>query len=152
VQLGLRAGEHRGGIGLAAEGDGHGARGELRVGEVERDARVGVERILLDASDYANDCLPRISCRELDDVDALADGILSGPELLGHVFVDDDGDGAGEVVVVVEEASAAQRNFHGFEVVSGDDALVGVEKFFAGQRDAAFDGDWSPGEGFAQGE
>jgi len=33
--------------------------------------------------------------------------------------------------------------------MSADDAFVGIEKFFAGKRDASLDGDRRPGEGLA---
>jgi len=44
-------------IGAAAESDCHGTRGKLRMGQIESDSRARVERILLHATDNANDFL-----------------------------------------------------------------------------------------------
>jgi hypothetical protein len=89
----------------------HGAPCRLGVREIEDDARVGIERLVLDASDHTDDGLPRVSGGHLHDVDALADGVFVGPVLLREVFVDDHDARVFRDVVLIEEAAAAQRDF-----------------------------------------
>ena len=112
---------------------------------------IGVESILLHASDHANDRLPRIFRREFDNVNALANRVLARPELVGHVLVNDDYSRFRGVVLLVEESSTPQRNFHGFKIVAANDALIRIKKFLARKRRASFDGDRRPGKGLAQG-
>src|SRR4029077_7392413 len=101
--------QHGSRIRAATESYGHGPRGELRLGEIESDPRIGVESILLHPSDHANHCLPWILRREFDNMNALANRVLTRPKLVGHVFVDDHGSRLGGVVLLIEESSAPQR-------------------------------------------
>src|SRR5215469_251338 len=122
------------------------------MGQIESDPRIRVERILLHASDDANDRLPWILRGEFDDMNALADRLLPRPELIRHVFVDDDGKRLCRVFLLVEESSAPQWNFHGLKIMTANDPLIRVEKLLSGKRRAPLDSDRRPGKGLAQGK
>ena len=146
-------GGQRGGRDVAAQHDVHGLGGVLRVRQIKGDARIGIERVLLDAANHADDGQPRVRWVgrvQAAGADAFADGILARPILLGEIFVDDRDLLGGGRVQVAEQAATAQRNLHGFEIVAADDALVGVQENFAGRRDATFDRDRAPGKHFAE--
>src|SRR5215472_11581202 len=85
-------------------------------------------------------------------MNAFADRVLSRPELVGHVLVDDDGNRFPGVILLVEEASTAEGDFHGFKIMASDDSLVGIEKLLTGKRHATLNGDRRPGKSLAQGE
>jgi hypothetical protein len=108
---------------------------------------------LLDAANDADDSHPRIGGVEAAVANAFADGILGGPEFVGHEFIDEDDrrliDG---IEGGIEETASEERDLHGFEIAASDDALVGVDEVLAGGRDAAFDVDGSPGPEFTERE
>src|ERR1700722_1782907 len=146
-------GGQRGGRDVAAQHDVHGLGGVLRVREIKGDARIGSERVLLEAADHADNGQPGIRWVgrvQAAGADAFADGILARPILLGEILVDDGDFLSGGRVEVAEETATAQRNLHGFEIVATDDALVGVQENFAGRRDATFNRDRAPGKHFAE--
>src|ERR1700682_1529899 len=137
-------------VGAATDHHVDGTRTELGLGKVEGDARVGGERVLLNAADHADYREPRRIFFRATVMNALAERVLIGPEFLRHVFVDDNHARIRVCVLLVEEAAFAQRNLHGLEVVSTGDALVGVDEVLARWRHAAFHRDGSPGKGPAQ--
>ena len=100
--------------------------------EVESDARIGIERVLLYAANHADDRDPWFFGIEATRADAFAEGIFVRPVLLGEIFVDDGDFLCVWRVEVVEESALAQRDLHRFEIVAADDAFVGVDEIFAG--------------------
>ena len=107
------------------------------MGHIESDPRVRVERILLHPSNYANHDLPRVLGRKFDDVNAFADGILSRPELLGHVLIDEH-DNRNPLMQGLEtqagfpapsEGLGAGTNRDAFELMVADVGLEGRRVF-----------------------
>src|SRR5262249_49021083 len=94
--------------------------------------------------------LPGILRWKLDNVNTLADWVLSRPELVSHVLVDDDGNWLGQFVLIVKESAAPQGDTHRFKIVAADNPLIRVKKFLAGKWDPSFHCDRCPCEGFAQ--
>ena len=87
-------------------------------GKIESDARVGIEGVLLDAPDDADDGDPFAVGIEPAEGDALAERIFVRPIFLRHVLVDDRGARILLRILVVEKSPSAQRNFHGFEIIA----------------------------------
>ena len=144
---GLRHGRReRGRVATRSHDDVQRARWRLPVRHVERDPAVGLERVLLHASNDAHDGLPGRVGPGVAEPDALADRILARPDLAREKLVDDDHALARRAVLVGEEPPADERDLHRLEVAAGRDALIGVEERFAGRGRAAFDGDGSPRE------
>src|SRR5579884_2727877 len=81
--------------------------------------------------------------------DALADGALARPDTARKAVVDDDDLARIFVVVIGEEAAAAERDFHGAEVIGGGDAQVDL-KLLAGRGVEALDVDLAPTDGAGQ--
>src|SRR5262249_18389753 len=106
--------------------------------------------VLLSAATHSDNCLPRVLRLVFDNMNALADRILTRPELVGHVFIDDNRNWRSRVVLLVEESSAPQGYSHGLEIVAANEPLIGVEEFFTGKGRSAFDSDWCPGKSFAE--
>jgi hypothetical protein len=53
-------------------------------------------------------------------MNAFADGVLFGPQLVGHIFVNDDYDRLRRVVFSGEESTTSQRNSHHFKIVASN--------------------------------
>src|SRR6202035_2059564 len=131
--------------------DVHGAGCILRLWYVIGNTGVRVERVLLDAPDDTDDSDPgSAGVADASHVQTLANGVLVGPELLGHEVVDDGDAGFTGEIIFTKEPAFAEGDFHGLEVVSAEDADVGVDEFFAGLGDAPFNGDGTPGEHLAE--
>src|SRR5215470_14009114 len=76
--------------------------------------------------------------------------VLPGPELVGHVLVDDDSNWLGHIVMLVEESATPQRDPHGFKIMATNNPFIRIKKFLAGKWDSSFHRDRRPCKGFAQ--
>ena len=110
------------------------AAGILRVRKVHRDPRVGVERVLLDAADDADDGHPRrrrrsirrcgCACRRRPRPARAAAPCARRRSRRAALS---------RVSCSVNRRPLEQRDLHRSEVVAGDDALVDVDERFAGR-------------------
>src|SRR5215475_13222619 len=86
--------------------------------------------------DDAHDGLPRLI---VSVADALPQGFLIGPILMGKIFVDDSHRLSASAVLIGKEASADQPNAHRFEIMRTDAANVAVRPWITWRRHAPFD-------------
>src|SRR6202042_2226132 len=77
-------------------------------------------RGLLDVANFADDGHPRRGRFSYADVNALADGILAGPVVIGECAIDDDHQRRFRVVGFSKEAAANERDTRSVEIVAED--------------------------------
>ncbi len=118
--------------------------------QVHRDARVSVERILLDASDDANhrEPWPGRSCANQSHTPAKRRPIR--PQLLRHELVDDRHPLRRRGIVIVEQPPVPERNLHRLEISSRHHAQIGIDEPFPGRRSPVLHRNRSPGKHLTQ--
>src|SRR4051812_15954047 len=69
--------------------DSHLAPGSFRVRLIRREIRLGIESVVIDVADYADDRHPRLIVR-WSNLDPFTDRVTARPVTLGHLLVDND--------------------------------------------------------------
>ena len=108
----------------------------------------GVEAVLANVADHADDGEPAGFGGERTEVDALAEGILAGQIAAGHGFVDEDILAA--VIAGIEQAAGTQRDAHRGKITDAGLACFGNRAEAAGRQRLAFD--LKPGGGTQAGD
>ena len=109
------------------------------MGPIHGNPVIGIEPILLNTPDHADHALPGRVLREVSELEALADWVLAGPVPFGELLVDDHHGLRIGRVVLGEEATAAKRDAHRFEITPGHGALIGVDETLTRRRGVSFD-------------
>ena len=98
--------------------------GRLEQWQVDRGARPGIERGLLDVAHDADDGKPGLILRTAEaDLEPLAEWILSWPDRTRQSIGDDRDAGRSVGIVLAEGAAAQQRNAHRRKVIGADGRL-----------------------------